>query len=117
MAVIYAPKQNNSGLGSVVGPLSLVSAFVPGLQPVAAGLSAVNSASKGDVAGTAKNAATLLGGVSGISNAANTISNASNQTQNAAQVSDAVAQYNQQARPYSRSLGALNLYNTLFGRN
>lgn len=122
MAVIYAPKQN-SGLGNILGPLSLVSAFVPGLQPVTAGLNAVNSAAKGDYAGAVKSAAGLVGGgASGAANAANTASNLSNsnQTRNTGtQANNAVSQYNQLARPYQRSLGnlgSLDIYDTFYGR-
>lgn len=64
MAVIYANK-GGGGLGGFLGPLSLVSAFVPGLQPVAAGLGAVNSAMQGDVAGTLMNGAKMIGGMGG----------------------------------------------------
>lgn len=121
MAVIYAQK-NGGGLGGFLGPLSLVSAFVPGLQPVAAGLNAVNSAAQGDIGGALLNGAKALGGQnagaakpggtkvnlqSNIDNPNYAARNLSAMNQNNARqtAQSASAQYSDLTRPYSRSLG------------
>ena len=122
MAVIYANK-GGGGLGGFLGPLSLVSAFVPGLQPVAAGLGAVNSAMQGDVAGTLMNGAKLAGGMGGggaksdsgmkvnlqsqLNDPQYAARNLSAMNQNNARqtAQSASAQYSNLTRPYSRSLG------------
>lgn len=121
MAVIYANK-GGGGLGGFLGPLSLVSAFVPGLQPVAAGLNAVNSAAQGDIGGALLNSAKALGGQSagtakpsgtkvnlqsGLDDPNFAARNLSAMNQNNARqtAQSASAQYSNLTRPYSRSLG------------
>lgn len=120
MAVIYANK--GGGLGGFLGPLTLVSSFVPGLQPVAAGLNMVDSAARGDVAGAVLNGARLVGGQSAgaakpggtkvnlqsnIDNPNYAARNLSAMNQNNARqtAQSASAQYSNLTRPYSRSLG------------
>ena len=129
MAVIYANK-GGGGLGGFLGPLSLVSAFVPGLQPVAAGLGAVNSAMQGDVAGTLMNGAKLAGGMSGggaksgggmnvnlqsqlndPQYAARNLS-AMNQPGNT-RTANPTAQYADLSRPYSRSMNTIGVNDVL----
>lgn len=121
MAVIYANK-GGGGLGGFLGPLTLVSSFVPGLQPIAAGLNAVDSAARGDVAGTLLNGAKLAGGQSagtakpggtkvnlqsGLDDPNFAARNLSAMNQNNARqtAQSASAQYSNLTRPYSRSLG------------
>lgn len=122
MAVIYANK-GGGGLGGFLGPLTLVSSFVPGLQPIAAGLNAVDSAARGDVAGALLNGARLAGGQnagaakSGGGTKVNLQSNIDNPNyaarnlsamnpSNAQQATQNVGtQYSNLSRPYSRSLG------------
>ena len=129
MAVIYANK-GGGGLGGFLGPLSLVSAFVPGLQPVAAGLGAVNSAMQGDVAGTLMNGAKLAGGIGGggaksgggmkvnlqsqlndPQYAARNLS-AMNQPGNT-RTANPTAQYADLSRPYSRSMNTIGVNDVL----
>lgn len=64
---VYDMRNDNSGggLGGFLGPLALVSSFVPGLQPLAAGLGAVNSAMQGDITGVIQNGAKITGGMGG----------------------------------------------------
>lgn len=68
MAVQYVQNGGSGGLGGFLGPLSLVSSFIPGMQPIVAGLGAVNSAVRGNVGGALLNgvkAASGMGAVKG----------------------------------------------------
>lgn len=52
MSVIYAPK--GGGLGNGLGIVGTLLSFVPGMQGVGKGLSAVGAAANGDYVGAAK---------------------------------------------------------------
>lgn len=70
MTVYYARK--GGGLGNFLGPLSLVTAFVPGLAQVSAGLGIADAALKGDYL-TAAQKAMKIGGAQAAAQAAGDI--------------------------------------------
>lgn len=127
MAVVYANK--GGGLEGFLGPISLVSAFVPGLQPVAAGLGAVSSAMRGDVAGTLMNGAKLAEGIGGgamsgggaevnlqsqLDDPQYAARNLSAMTQpNNVPTMNQTAQYADLSRPYRRSMNTIGVNDAL----